>query len=166
MTLFLLGLIASVPLGILANLLTLRVATALAERSARRRQARIERIRREAAEVTAYRDGSSNVMAARLTGHIAATVGAFAFAVIFNVVSLVTTAAPSHNASGYAIQVWAWVGIVSLTYAVYEALSTMYLCRNVFAPKWYEERTARELRKLGALPDRASAVAGADPGTG
>jgi hypothetical protein len=164
--LFVLGLVASVPLAIVANLLTPRVATALAERNAERREERIRRLRREYAQVTAYRNGTSNMMAARIMSRILRALALFAFAVIFNLVTVVATLSQAPFPSS-ALALCAVCGVASVALATYESISAGNLCGKVYQPRLYEERTVYELGKLGASlepDDSAAAPETADEG--
>lgn len=150
MTLFLLGLLLSVPLAIAANLLTPWVSTTLAQRSAKRRQQRIRTILKEYRQVTAYRNGTGNAWAARIAAEMVSSVLSLAVAVIFWAPA-VARFKPDPFAP-YHVTWWNWTGFAVLAWASFACFRTMSMCARVYSPRWYERRTARQLRRLGAPP--------------
>jgi hypothetical protein len=156
MALFLLGLLASVPLAILANLLTPRVSTALAKRNTSRRQARIEKIHSQAELVEAYRDSPSLAVAA-FARRLGFCVSEWAAAVLLNVGSALFLMNP-HDL-GAAVNVWIWMGFVVLVLAEHDVLGVVLLSKKITDAEWYAERTARQLRRLGESPQPEAATA-------
>jgi hypothetical protein len=148
MLLFLLGLVASVPLAVLANLLTPVVTTGLATHSARRRQTRIMKIRKEIARVERYRDGPVNMLVAYLAIRIIGVVGNFAFTVLFTVIGVgaILSQQQSAHAPGYATYI---CGLIGLAGSVYYSARIVRFCRKILNPKWYARLTTRELARLG-----------------
>jgi hypothetical protein len=150
MLLFLLGLLASVPLAILANMLTPRVTTAFAERSAKRRRARIAKIRREMARTSEYRDGPPGVVIAFLIKKLTVVVLFVGFSVIFNTAigAVMLNQNPGRYLSGTQTAA-VFMGVVTLVIAEIRANDLVEQCRRIYNVEWYARRTARELRKLG-----------------
>lgn len=148
MLLFVLGLVASVPLAILANLVTPAVRDALAARLASRRQARVRELRKEMALIAEYRDGGNNRALAHLARQIIYTIGNFTLAVLLNVTAFVSIASPKASIQSGAGQL-ALLGFIMLLVSMSVAIRTETLCRKIYDVKWYGRYTARVLRKLG-----------------
>jgi hypothetical protein len=154
MLLFVIGLVASVPLAIAANLLTPVVQTALAGRSAARRANRIAALQEELGLLARLRDQPSAAAAwlLRKLGWLVAWMGGTVISV--GVLIALTSAKPQPSLPSQLAVVC--LTLLFWTSAITRVLDMSAECRKIYSPEGYDARVAAQLLKLGAGPGRGA----------
>ena len=144
---YIIGLLVSFTVGILANLCTPWVQRHLAEHNPGRTQRRAERIKKELKLIEDYRSGTNSGLVAYVARLIIMTVGNFALAVLLNLAAFiqVTSNRPEVEAGGGVTAVAGWI---AMGVAIYTAMRFELWCRRVYDFKSYKERATRELNQL------------------
>lgn len=155
MILFILGLVLSIPLAVLANLCTPWIRIWFANRNASRRAKRIEKIKIEILEVSEYRNGSPILMIAYTGRGIIATIANFTAAVVSVVGFFIGWFASSSisilslsETSGVTL-FFGILSIIIIPVSVYQASRFEASLDRVEHFDKYKLKIAKQLSKLG-----------------
>lgn len=158
MTLFLIGLLASIPVSIVANLATPCVRTWLVGRSSKRKIKRGQKIIYQLAAIERYRSGNGSGAVAQVGRLLIEAIGGFTFALLFgaSVPALLNTEHPTIEAKTFSI-----LSILFLYGAVFNTMRINRQLRRIRDFKSYRTRVTQELKRLGvSLPEHLADGAG------
>ena len=148
MLLFLLGLVLSIPIAIVVNLLTPLLLARFDRRSAARRKRQVASIRDDLARMATLRSDPSAAVG-NVGRRLLPPLTTFAYTVLFNVVALVlgTQKGEAASVASYAC---AAVGFMLLIAAAVVTVRAAAFCRGLYDPAWHSQQAEKQLRRLGA----------------
>lgn len=165
MTLFVLGLVLSIPVAVVANLCTPWVRTIYATRGAARKRKRIKRIKKDLKRVGHYRNCPANELTAYVATRIIRVVGNFCFPVIFLGAALFVKELSSTSKSGPVsfslsaeVAVMLILSIISLFAAVFNGLNARRFFRSIYSFDSYRKDLEAQLERLGTSVSQISST--------
>jgi hypothetical protein len=153
MTLFVLGIIISIPAAILANILTPRVIAWFAIRNSNYKARKIYRLKREFEYISSRHMALPSEAAAFVAHRVLNSVMDFAFAIIANAFYLTAYARYIKTDPAFSGAL-AIVSIAAFFLAVYRISRTQRVLRYIYHFDKYKQRTERELQELAGSIDK------------
>lgn len=151
MILFVLGLVASVPLAILANIVTPYAQTAITNRSERRIEHRLAEIDKELKEIQSYRRSVYNEFIAYCSRKIIYFIVQFTLVGVVDILAVVAMA--NTNVTFKLSTPLAIVAVVATFLAIMDAQRTISYIYKISNFDRYQEKVTQELAKLASGPE-------------